>query len=721
MNRPYQFQFEWITDWETIYSDAFQQQWLSWHKAAEESHVFFHPALSMVWIDTYRPLRDIKPLFCIARNKELTIFIPLIFWKRNWKNAFQRLIVPVGYSDFDYHDPLCIGKPDRSDIERFWLELNKELKKKVVFDKFMVDGLHAQWLTSDMTITSSEQCPYISLSAIKSTEDFKQTLPSKLRHDLSRRLRRLGELGTVEFKVFTADEKTEAIAELAEFLKFHSQRWPNAYKAPEFHQHLIEKGLLSGAVHFSVIRLNEKTISWRLNFRDNKVFYSYMPTINPDFQSVSPGKIHLLFCIEDAINNGISVYDQLRGDELYKNEWTSLSSEIFNIEWSRKNVWELINQVINESRKIISELRLSQKKTSLSTNQHTNTWQFEWITDWNKIYTDKFYEEWKSLYNNAEQSHVFSHPALAMVWVNTYRHIRDIQPLFCIARSKDVTIFFPLIYWKRNWKNAFLRMVVPVGFSDYDYHDPLVVGATKYNHDRFYVELIAEIQKQTSFDKIDINGIRAKVNHNGWKQEKEFCPYCNLTEFENQEVFLGSLKSGLRGDLKRQIRRMSEKANISLHTYSHESINDALAVLPQFLNYHQQRWPKAYKAPNFHKLLLERGLAAGIVDFTELRVGNDIVSWHLGFVDKGRYYYYMPVIQPDFAALSPGKVHLLYLVNKAIENKILIFDHLRGDENYKVGWTNSIQYLHNYTQKTTTNSGIIRNWLAENTTKLLNN
>lgn len=56
----------------------------------------------------------------------------------------------------------------------------------------------------------------------------------------------------------------------------------------------------------------------------------------------------------------------------------------------------------------------------------------------------------------------------------------------------------------------------------------------------------------------------------------------------------------------------------------------------------------------------------------------------------------MPVIDPVFENLSPGKIHLFRLVEYAINNGFAIFDHLRGDENYKTGWTNKTQKLYRF-------------------------
>lgn len=346
-------------------------------------------------------------------------------------------------------------------------------------------------------------------------------------------------------------------------------------------------------------------------------------------------------------------------------------------------------------------------------------WKFEWITDWNTIYSEAFQQKWLAWYNQAENSHVFSHPALGMAWLETYRPIRNTYPLFSIATKGNSIVFMPMISWKKNWKNVFQQILVPLGYSDFDYHDPLIISNNKVQLDQFYYGLLNEVNKNISYDQIIINGIRDLINKKGWTEEQDYCPYCKLENFRNNDEFLRSLKTSLRGDLNRQIRRMQEIGEISLHSYSSDTIVDALVILPQFLEYHKQRWPNAYKAPGFHQKLLEYGLPLGIVDFTELRIGDQPVSWHLGFRDKGHYYYYMPVMNPEFVSFSPAKVHLLYLVNQSIREGFKIFDHLRGAENYKAGWTNEVQKLIVYQQAGNRKMSQLKNWLIKTKIKVI--
>lgn len=319
---------EYITDWETIYSDDFQKQWLEWVEKAENSHVFFHPALCMAWLETYRPLRNLEPYFAIGKDEGNVIFLPLVLWKRNWKNAFQKLLIPVGYSDFDYHDPISVKKCTNQ-ISVFLTKLQNDSFLGNVYDKFELNGI--RFFDSFISlIKENEVAPYAELFEFKSIDEANKLLPNKLKGDIRRQIRRLEELGNLQFEnIYTIND---ALKILPDFLQHHQNRWPNSYKAPKFHENLIKYGLENGLVDFSILELNSEIISYHLGFKNEKCYYYYMPAINFDFSKYSPGKIHLYFLFESAFKNRIDIFDHLRGDENYKSGWTNKIQELYYLE-----------------------------------------------------------------------------------------------------------------------------------------------------------------------------------------------------------------------------------------------------------------------------------------------------------------------------------------------------------------------------------------------------
>ena len=334
------WKFHWLTKWDEIWHEDFVSQWQRWLDESPSAHVFYHPALVRAWIETYLPLRDIRPCFLVAEAPGQMVFFPLVLWRRNWKNAFQKLLIPVGYSDYDYHDPLFTENVAQSDKNIFWQEFEQALSTSspVIYDRLLFDGIRQRSIpysniqTKNQRWNKIESCPWIDLSKFKKPEEFLPSLKTSLRQDLRRQQRRMAEIGVIEFKSYGTGKEREALQEVPDFLAFHSCRWPGAYKAPGFFKYLFEYGMEANILRFPVLRLNSKTIAWHLVFQFQDKIYSYMPAHNKEFEKLSPGKVLLLRIIEDAIAQGLECYDFLRGEESYKVGWTDKTETLWSFQ-----------------------------------------------------------------------------------------------------------------------------------------------------------------------------------------------------------------------------------------------------------------------------------------------------------------------------------------------------------------------------------------------------
>ncbi len=344
------------------------------------------------------------------------------------------------------------------------------------------------------------------------------------------------------------------------------------------------------------------------------------------------------------------------------------------------------------------------------------TWRFDWITSWDEIWSESFVARWHEWIKASPTSHVFFHPALVRAWVDTYLPLRRIEPRFLIATQDDCTVFLPMVLWRRNWKNAFQRLLVPVGHSDYDYHDPIVVGEWGEECAKaFWKAFLQEARgRGTEYDALELNGLRGlETCIGGSAEESDVCPWCDLSGLSDGEVFLASVGRNLRKSLTRKERRLKELGEVSYHVFSLHSVSEAIASLEDFLLVHAARWPCAYKAPCFHRNLLSQGLPAGIVHFSTLKLAGKEIAWQLAFVDSLRFYAYVHAHRPEYALESPGQILLYYCVKAAIEKRLKVFDHLRGEESYKAGWANQVTRL--YSLRTTGSScgARIRNTWAD--------
>ncbi|NTV93279.1 MAG: hypothetical protein HGA72_08480, partial [Chlorobiaceae bacterium] len=179
------------------------------------------------------------------------------------------------------------------------------------------------------------------------------------------------------------------------------------------------------------------------------------------------------------------------------------------------------------------------------------SWNFRVLQSWDEVDAPAFIDRWKGWAQISHGGNVFFHPVLLKTWTDACRSIYDLRPVYCIAETDGITFFLPLVLWKRNWKNAFVRMLVPAGYPDFDYHDPVVCGeASKEMVDSFWELIRDEVLEnpEIRFDKALLCGMHHYAEKQGWRAEGEVCPYADLTRHADFSAFFGSLKKSFRKD-----------------------------------------------------------------------------------------------------------------------------------------------------------------------------
>jgi|WetSurMetagenome_2_1015567.scaffolds.fasta_scaffold14232_4 CelD/BcsL family acetyltransferase involved in cellulose biosynthesis len=311
-------------------------------------------------------------------------------------------------------------------------------------------------------------------------------------------------------------------------------------------------------------------------------------------------------------------------------------------------------------------------------------WKIDWITDWTTIDSEEFRRFWLKTFHSNQSNHVFFHPVIVKAWIDSFRSFEDISPLFCVARIENIDLILPLVSWKRNVKNLRQRIILPIGFSEFDYHDPVISdNISSECIGKFWDQFVNEIGERFYFNKLVLNGIRITGTAAGFGREHDICPLADLSKFNSFEDFIAGMKGSLRGDIYRQERKLKALGDIKLVTYDQGHMKEALEELEIFLVHHKSKWPHAFKPPGFYQNLVIYGIPAGVTNFSVLYLNEYPVNWHLGFNAHGRFYYYMHTFDQGYSNFSPGKVHLFYLIKNCFRERIQTFDFLRGEEAYK--------------------------------------
>lgn len=173
--------------------------------------------------------------------------------------------------------------------------------------------------------------PYISLPG--DFDSFLAGLSSNMRYHVRRRRRALDKSGGATVRLFCDGDSVDFV--VGKFLELHRRRWErdglpgNFADAPmqAFLREFCLTAARKGWLRLHVLESGGRTLAVLIAFHWKHTAYYYQMGWDPDGPVESPGVILLSHSIEQAIREGLTRYDLLRGEEAYKFRWTSEEAE----------------------------------------------------------------------------------------------------------------------------------------------------------------------------------------------------------------------------------------------------------------------------------------------------------------------------------------------------------------------------------------------------------
>jgi CelD/BcsL family acetyltransferase involved in cellulose biosynthesis len=177
-----------------------------------------------------------------------------------------------------------------------------------------------------------QECPYIELP--RTLDEFWKRLSPTMRATVRRRTRKLEEVGV---RYETIQDPGRIATTLDTLYDLHEQRWATRDMAGKFRHDAVRRfhkelatTMGDGArQRLGTLSYGERVIGalYWLEYAGVVSFYQmgYQPA-SPDarlsWSYYSPGMVLLGRCMQDAVTNGFSEFDFLRGYETYKRRWT---------------------------------------------------------------------------------------------------------------------------------------------------------------------------------------------------------------------------------------------------------------------------------------------------------------------------------------------------------------------------------------------------------------
>ncbi len=152
-------------------------------------------------------------------------------------------------------------------------------------------------------------------------ETYLESLTSKQRHEVRRKLRRLMDEGNVEFRFIEGGADIPAVMDTF-FRMFVESRQDKAEFMTErmksFFSLLAESMAEAGLLKLGVLELDSVPLAEILCFDYNNCIYLYNSGYDPEYTSLSAGLLSKVLAIKDSIEHGKKKFDFLKGAETYK-------------------------------------------------------------------------------------------------------------------------------------------------------------------------------------------------------------------------------------------------------------------------------------------------------------------------------------------------------------------------------------------------------------------
>jgi CelD/BcsL family acetyltransferase involved in cellulose biosynthesis len=326
------------------------------------------------WQATIGASEGVEPHIVVVSDEDgAAMLLPLGIRRRSGV-AFLSFL---GGKVTDYHAPIIRRdfaehlEPERFDV--LWTAVLRQLPP--------VDIVQLQKMPPLIETTAN---PFVLLSGSIHTEnahaaklegsyqEYREGLKRRLKEshanwhlaDSRRRRRRLSEIGKLTYQIATDAAAAQEIMRATVPQKI--RRWqetdaPNLFNSPkylEFYGEMGAKGVPSGLVHISALRVDNTIIAthWSTVFRGR--YCALLMTFEAEeWAKYSPGRLIIEDTIEWCFSHDISIFDLTNGDEPYKEAWTD----------HRLPLYDCVNSLTLRGKSFVALNQLRRKMTQYPT------------------------------------------------------------------------------------------------------------------------------------------------------------------------------------------------------------------------------------------------------------------------------------------------------------------------------------------------------------------
>lgn len=293
---------------------------------SESEDIYSNPFLGYNWVLSMANAYDKNNIFILIKNKNK--FIAACALRIDKQKFLMREITTLRFINnniADYNGIIYTKKEKASQIAKYFIRAINSIKN---IDCIDLDNLQQNCHVSTEILSQlrfnfkkyyiipRSECPKLILD--RSEID----ILKKNKQDTLRCLKRLEENYSVE--IFVNQKIEEKDLEVIMNIK-EDTYGKHDLSIPQNFKILLESIKNGIQYDYSYIKCNNDIIAAHFGLIDNDTVYYYIPTFNRDFSKYAVGNILLLSLIEHYKNKNYKTFDFLRGGELYKKNWSSVT------------------------------------------------------------------------------------------------------------------------------------------------------------------------------------------------------------------------------------------------------------------------------------------------------------------------------------------------------------------------------------------------------------
>jgi CelD/BcsL family acetyltransferase involved in cellulose biosynthesis len=315
----------------------------------------------------------------------------------------------------------------------------------------------------------------------------------------------------------------------------------------------------------------------------------------------------------------------------------------------------------------------------------------------------------KATWNNLLKQSYADSPFLTWQWLyswwQSYGQKYDLM-ILTLQQDQKLIAIAPLVYRTKSLGFLKIREIKFLGSSGVgsDYLDFILMkGAENTSIDTIFGYLARNEKKWDVINLTNIPDNSKSIDHVNKACKKlgyfnivttsYVCPTVQLPS--TWDSYFSTLSKSMRYNIRRKYSKLHRSANIQYEVIREardldEAMQDLFRLNRLRMKAKNQRGAFLDKKfTQFHKNIISQFFQNGFLYLSFLKANNTRISVLYNFIYNNVCYYYQSGFDPLWAKFSPGTAIFSSSIRDAIDNGMVEYDFLRGDEAYKFKWANA--------------------------------